>query len=337
VQYLINCRQHSIGMGNLIKYLRYTISQIAPDCSEDRAKNTVTSALAEYLAERIINSRNCISQDVCFPSIKEHDVILTFGSSPLVRQILLETAARGRRFRVIIVDARPLHDGRATMQACAAANIPCMYTNLAGVNFVMDQATRVLMGASAVLSNGAVLAPAGTAMIASIARAHRVPTMFAAESYKFSFKVQLDSVVYNELGNIDEIATPMEAVTGAGGNGSGAGGSGSAAAATAAAESEEGASDLVDAEGNIVPAFSRPQTDGVYRGAAEGDKGPGARLPYSVINLRYDLTPICNVSVVATESGLIPPTSIPILIKEYNKQQGHGAGATSAAAAMNVA
>ena len=42
---------------------------------------------------------------------------------------------------------------------------------------------------------------------------------------------------------------------------------------------------------------------------------------YCIINYRYDLTPICNVSVIATEAGLIPPTSIPILIKEYNKQQ----------------
>jgi translation initiation factor eIF-2B subunit delta len=35
-----------------------------------------------------------------------------------------------------------------------------------------------------------------------------------------------------------------------------------------------------------------------------------------VVNLRYDLTPISNISVVATEIGLIPPTSIPVLIRE---------------------
>ena len=34
------------------------------------------------------------------------------------------------------------------------------------------------------------------------------------------------------------------------------------------------------------------------------------------LQLRYDLTPIGNISVVATESGLIPPTSIPVLIRE---------------------
>ena len=41
-----------------------------------------------------------------------------------------------------------------------------------------------------------------------------------------------------------------------------------------------------------------------------------SQLPFNVLNLRYDLTPINNISVVATETGLIPPTSIPVLIRE---------------------
>ena len=65
---------------------------------------------------------------------------------------------------------------------------------------------------------------------------------------------------------------------------------------------------------------SVPQTDGMYRGGAV-ENAFSTELPFSVTNLRYDLTPMCNVSVIATENGLIPPTSIPILIKEYNKQQ----------------
>lgn len=34
VQHLVDCRQHSMGMGNLIKSLRYSITQIPPDLSE---------------------------------------------------------------------------------------------------------------------------------------------------------------------------------------------------------------------------------------------------------------------------------------------------------------
>ena len=38
VQHLVNCRHHCMGMGNLIKYIRYEISHVAPDLSEADAK-----------------------------------------------------------------------------------------------------------------------------------------------------------------------------------------------------------------------------------------------------------------------------------------------------------
>lgn len=41
-----------------------------------------------------------------------------------------------------------------------------------------------------------------------------------------------------------------------------------------------------------------------------------ATIPYQVVNLRYDLTPIQNIAVVATDQGLIPPTSIPVLVHD---------------------
>ena len=59
----------------------------------------------------------------------------------------------------------------------------------------------------------------------------KVPVIVASESYKFSDKVQLDSIVFNELGNGAEIASmqPASAVGSASGiNSSGGGGSGGA-------------------------------------------------------------------------------------------------------------
>ena len=64
------------------------------------------------------------------------------------------------------------------------------------------------LGASALLSNGTVFAPAGTGMIACLAKNRRVPVIFAAESYKFCDKVQLDSIVHNELGDYRELLMP---------------------------------------------------------------------------------------------------------------------------------
>ncbi|CAN0553643.1 unnamed protein product, partial [Ectocarpus sp. 8 AP-2014] len=38
-----------------------------------------------------------------------------------------------------------------------------------------------------------------------MARSHNLPIMFCCETYKFCERVQLDSIVYNELGQPDDL------------------------------------------------------------------------------------------------------------------------------------
>ena len=40
-----------------------------------------------------------------------------------------------------------------------------------------------------------------------------------------------------------------------------------------------------------------------------------------VLNLKYDLTPPEFVTMVITETGIIPPTSAPVIIREYHKDR----------------
>lgn len=49
VTHLVACRQHSIGMGNLIKFLRYSISRIPSDISEADAKKILLGKLNTFL------------------------------------------------------------------------------------------------------------------------------------------------------------------------------------------------------------------------------------------------------------------------------------------------
>ena len=57
-----------------------------------------------------------------------------------------------------------------------------------------------------------------------------------------------------------------------------------------------------------------PQTVAGYRGAMEGMQE--VKLPFQVINLRYDLTAAGLISLIVTETGLIPPSSIPVLLRD---------------------
>lgn len=41
-----------------------------------------------------------------------------------------------------------------------------------------------------------------------------------------------------------------------------------------------------------------------------------------LLNLNYDLTPIEYLSVIITEVGMIPPTSVPVILREQNSIEG---------------
>lgn len=63
-----------------------------------------------------------------------------------------------------------------------------------------SQVSKVIIGAHALLSNGAVMSRAGTAHVCLVARAFNVPVLAACETHKFCERVQTDALVFNELG-----------------------------------------------------------------------------------------------------------------------------------------
>jgi translation initiation factor eIF-2B subunit delta len=70
-----------------------------------------------------------------------------------------------------------------------------------GVCYLIHKTTKVFIGASSVLSNGAIVGRVGTSMIACIANKSQVPVVAFSETYKFSDRVSLDPLHNNEVGN----------------------------------------------------------------------------------------------------------------------------------------
>uniref|UniRef100_A0A0A9WMK0 Translation initiation factor eIF2B subunit delta n=1 Tax=Lygus hesperus TaxID=30085 RepID=A0A0A9WMK0_LYGHE len=56
------------------------------------------------------------------------------------------------------------------------------------------------------LSNGSMYATAGTSMVAMVAKTYCIPVLVCCETFKFSTTVQLDAICYNEIGDPEEIA-----------------------------------------------------------------------------------------------------------------------------------
>lgn len=67
---------------------------------------------------------------------------------------------------------------------------------------LLQQVSKVLLGAHALLANGSVMSRVGTSQIALVSKAYNVPVLVCCETYKFCERVQTDSFVSNELGMV---------------------------------------------------------------------------------------------------------------------------------------
>lgn len=291
-------------MGNVIKFVKSCISTSPIDMNEAEAKAAILNSLKSFLDERIVFAGDSIAKHI-LSTMRDNDVVVTFGYSSLIVKIL-QSAATRFKFQLVIIDSKPLNSGLQTLSALSPV-IKCVYTPLSGAVNAIKGATRVVLGASCLFANGAMLAPAGTAMVAALANTYQIPVIVAAESYKFTEKVQLDSIVFNEIGNGSEVALSSGAAQSSEislvpQRFSGYRGPAEASSSGEAAASAAGVVNVVS-----VPSSIRSTVVEVV---------PAKPSPVEILNLRYDLTPIDNISVVATEIGLLPPSSVPVLIRE---------------------
>ncbi|TMW55280.1 hypothetical protein Poli38472_013171 [Pythium oligandrum] len=274
IQYLIDCRPHSIGMGNAIRRLRNIIGTTPPELSESEAKKHILEEIDEYIQSRILLAMKAVSK-IAQSKIVDGDVVLTYARSNVVEMVLKEAhEQRKLSFRVIVVDSRPHYEGKKMVKALADLGIQCTYIQINALSYIMRDVTKVLLGASAFMSNGAAVSRVGTALVALTAREANVPVLFCCETYKFSDRVQLDSITHNELRDPDE----------------------------------------------LISSYSTEKSHLARRG-----RGPHVLSDWrdianlKLLNLVYDVTPIEFVSMVVTELGMIPPTSIPAILREYSK------------------
>ncbi len=157
VQFLVECRQLSIGMGSLIKSFRHAMSRLNPNVADEVNKKILVEKLGSFGTYKLTHARSSIVAYIK-DSISHGDTVLTFGGACVVTEALL-AAAETITFKCIVVDCRPLNTGLAALNKLSKV-LECIYTPLAGVSSVLPTANKVLLGASGVLSNGAVLAPA---------------------------------------------------------------------------------------------------------------------------------------------------------------------------------
>ncbi|XP_065369229.1 translation initiation factor eIF2B subunit delta isoform X2 [Calliphora vicina] len=204
VDYLQKCRTLAVSVINAHKSLKQVLMQLPKDEPESELKDRLFTFIDTYIENQIGKAAEAINS-MMQKKINNGDVILTFGCSSLINYICEEAQARKVDFRVIVVDSRPFCEGQELLRRLTAKEIPCSYVLINAVSFVMPEVTKVLLGAHALLANGYVMARTGTAQVALVARSFNVPVLVCCETHKFSERFQTDAIVYNELGNPDDI------------------------------------------------------------------------------------------------------------------------------------
>ena len=129
-------------------------------------------------------------------------------SSSIVEKVILHAHSEGTRIHVLIIDARPMLEGKLLLQSLTARHIPCTYALLPSLPAVLGSTSRnahstslshrsahlaedstatsssapsvVLLGAHAIHANGSAYARAGTAMVAMMAKERGVPVLVCA-------------------------------------------------------------------------------------------------------------------------------------------------------------
>lgn len=91
-----------------------------------------------YVREQIDKAAEAISITVQ-EKISDGDVILTYGCSSVILNILNEAKKKKHDFRVIIVDARPWHEGTEMLRRLVAQNINCTCVLINAVGFIMPE------------------------------------------------------------------------------------------------------------------------------------------------------------------------------------------------------
>ncbi|KAK8209833.1 translation initiation factor eIF-2B subunit delta [Phyllosticta capitalensis] len=272
ISYLSSCRPLSVSQGNAIRWLKDLIIKIDPSVPESTAKEHLSSSIDTFIRERVTAAAEVLADTAC-DMIVDDDVIVVYAKSNVVLKTLLRAHAEGRKFRVIVADSKPLFEGKCMANSLTAAGIDVTYCLIGAISLAIKDATKVFLGASAMLSNGRIYSRVGTAIVAMAAHVRDITVIVCCETIKFTDRVALDSIVHNEIAPAEEILGQDEWI----------------------------GESLVNGEGEL-----QKGREGALQKWMDT---PGLQI----LNIMYDVTPAEYVSMVVTEMGNLPASSVPVV------------------------
>ncbi|KAH6649078.1 hypothetical protein BKA67DRAFT_648998 [Truncatella angustata] len=199
IEYLTACRPMCFSMGNAIRWLKLQVSKVDMDASEEDAKRELCQAINTFVAERITVADEVVTEAGA-KSIRHGDVVLTYGRSSLVERTLLLARAAGTKFSVSVIDDPYEKAGQQLAKTLASEGVTVSYAgDFGGLTNHLRRATKVLVAAEAMFSNGALYARSGTCDVALAASQLDKTVIVLCETINITERVANDSLTYNEI------------------------------------------------------------------------------------------------------------------------------------------
>ena len=309
IAYLRNARPLSMSQGNSIRWLKNLISTQAVEAAESEAKQTLCQAIDLFIRERITLADEVIAREAS-GRIEDGDVILTYAKSSIVEKTLLTAHRQGKDFKAVVVDSRPMFEGKNLARSLIRAGLKVQYCLLSGLADILSNQsspiTKCFLGASAMMGNGNLLSRAGSAMVAMMAKecgstgtnkARVVPVIVLCETVKFTAKAALDSIILNEIGDADALVeTPeLEILS-----------TPKSSTATDKSEMPKGGKQKPKEKDQN---DDDEKTSSSMKGLEAWKDQPNLFL----LNLMYDVTPAEFLDLVICELGSLPPRAVPVV------------------------
>lgn len=335
IEYLKSSRPLSTSMGNAIRWLKQEISHISIDTPEPEAKATLCSRIDDFIRDKIDLSDQLIIENAS-QHINNGCTVLTFGHSEVLSKLLQHAVLeQNKSFNLVIVDSRPLFEGKKLLSELVNAKIKPSAEELEAnsnlkyeppvaitkerlsVQYVMinllsstilEDVDYAFLGAHAMLSNGYLYARVGSAMVAMMCHKRNIPVITCCESIKFSDRVQLDSVTTNELADPEDLVKNSQLPP---------------------VKKSLALEQFIKLQEESEKKQSEKKQSG-SRKQNQNDKKDSEQealaeplsnwkdIPYlNILNIMYDLTPPQYINKVVTELGSLPPSSVPVILREY--------------------
>lgn len=189
---------------NVLHMMMGTIEQDVTDgISVDEAKKHLRQTRESFFTT-IENALEEIA-NIGAELIKDGSTVFMFSMSSSIWRVLRKAGSQGKRFSVLVTEARPGNEGIWTVDEMVEAGIPVEVSIDACVAELIARSDIVFAGVDAVAADGSVFNKAGTYLCALVAREYSVPFYFVTDTLKFDKATLLglpfrsDPVQYHEV------------------------------------------------------------------------------------------------------------------------------------------